>query len=95
MLARLTGVGDPLLWGTLAFLLNDVPIPGTALGVLIFSPVNTFRIGKAVGVPLEMARPDWIGTALPQVITRCVEGCWIIEASVNLRLKQLGREKQQ
>ena len=32
----LTGVGDPILWGTLAFLLNYVPILGTALGVMIF-----------------------------------------------------------
>jgi len=32
----LTGVGDPMLWGTVAFLLNYVPILGTALGVLIF-----------------------------------------------------------
>jgi len=32
----LTGVGDPVLWGTVAFLLNYVPILGTALGLLIF-----------------------------------------------------------
>jgi predicted PurR-regulated permease PerM len=32
----LTGVGDPVLWGTVAFLLNYVPILGTALGALIF-----------------------------------------------------------
>jgi len=32
----LTDVGDPVLWGTVAFLLNYVPILGTALGVLIF-----------------------------------------------------------
>jgi len=32
----LTGVGDPIFWGTVAFLLNFVPILGTALGVLIF-----------------------------------------------------------
>src|SRR5664280_1787321 len=32
----LTGVGDPILWGTVAFLLNYVPIIGPALGVLIF-----------------------------------------------------------
>ena len=31
-----TGVGDPILWGTIAFLLNYVPILGPALGVLIF-----------------------------------------------------------
>ncbi len=32
----LTGVGDPILWGTLAFLLNYAPILGPAVGVLIF-----------------------------------------------------------
>jgi predicted PurR-regulated permease PerM len=32
----ITGVGDPVLWGTVAFLLNYVPILGIALGVSIF-----------------------------------------------------------
>lgn len=32
----LTGVGDPILWGTTAFLLNFVPIIGPLLGVMIF-----------------------------------------------------------
>jgi len=32
----LTGVGDPVLWGTIAFLLNFVPILGPLVGVLIF-----------------------------------------------------------
>lgn len=32
----LTGVGDPILWGTVAFLLNYVPILGTVAGVVIF-----------------------------------------------------------
>ena len=32
----LTGVGDPILWGTVAFLLNYVPILGPTLGVLLF-----------------------------------------------------------
>ena len=31
-----TGLGDPILWGTLAFLLNYVPILGPASGVVIF-----------------------------------------------------------
>jgi predicted PurR-regulated permease PerM len=31
-----TGLGDPILWGTLAFLLNYVPILGPASGVAIF-----------------------------------------------------------
>jgi len=32
----LTGVGDPVLWGTLAFLLNYLPIIGPTTGVVIF-----------------------------------------------------------
>jgi predicted PurR-regulated permease PerM len=32
----LTRVGDPILWGTVAFLLNYVPILGIASGVLVF-----------------------------------------------------------
>jgi predicted PurR-regulated permease PerM len=32
----LAGVGDPVLWGAVAFLLNYVPILGPALGVMIF-----------------------------------------------------------
>ena len=32
----ITGVGDPVLWGTVAFLLNFVPILGPLAGVLIF-----------------------------------------------------------
>jgi len=40
----LTGVGEPILWGTVAFLLNYVPILGTALGVLIFLLVGLLTI---------------------------------------------------
>jgi len=32
----LTGMGDPIFWGTVAFLLNYVPVLGIALGVAIF-----------------------------------------------------------
>ena len=32
----LTGVGDPILWGTVAFLLNYVPILGLIVGMCIF-----------------------------------------------------------
>ncbi|HKS88586.1 MAG TPA: AI-2E family transporter [Stellaceae bacterium] len=35
-MAWLTGLGDPLLWGTVAFVLNYVPILGPTAGVLIF-----------------------------------------------------------
>ena len=36
MVMWLTGVGDPILWGAVAFLLNFVPILGPTLGVVIF-----------------------------------------------------------
>ena len=42
----LTGVGDPILWGTVAFLLNYVPILGTAVGVLIFLLAGLLTIGS-------------------------------------------------
>ena len=35
-MAWLTGLGSPLLWGTVAFLLNYVPILGPTAGVIIF-----------------------------------------------------------
>ena len=35
-MAWLTGLGSPLLWGTVAFLLNYVPILGPTAGVVIF-----------------------------------------------------------
>ncbi len=32
----LCGVGDPILWGTVAFLLNYIPILGPMMGVVVF-----------------------------------------------------------
>jgi predicted PurR-regulated permease PerM len=34
--AALCGLGDPLLWGTVAFLLNFVPVLGPLIGVIVF-----------------------------------------------------------
>ena len=34
--AAFCGLGDPVLWGTVAFLLNYVPILGPAIGVMVF-----------------------------------------------------------
>ena len=36
MVMWLTGMGDPILWGAVAFLLNFVPILGPILGVVMF-----------------------------------------------------------
>src|SRR6478736_3221053 len=49
MVMWLTGVGDPILWGAVAFLLNFVPILGPILGVVIFVLVGLLtrtRFGK-------------------------------------------------
>jgi len=48
--AWLCGLGDPLLWGTLAFLLNYVPILGPTVGVITF-----FVAGLVTLDPLWMA----------------------------------------
>ena len=40
----LTGLGDPVLWGTVAFLLNYVPILGPMIGVVIFSLAGLLSI---------------------------------------------------
>jgi predicted PurR-regulated permease PerM len=48
--AWLCGLGDPLLWGTLAFLLNYVPILGPTVGVITF-----FLAGLVMLDPLWMA----------------------------------------
>jgi predicted PurR-regulated permease PerM len=50
MVAWLCGLGDPLLWGTLAFLLNYVPILGPTVGVITF-----FVAGLVMLDPLWMA----------------------------------------
>jgi predicted PurR-regulated permease PerM len=40
----LCGLGDPLLWGTLAFLLNYIPILGPSMGVIVFLLVGLLSI---------------------------------------------------
>jgi predicted PurR-regulated permease PerM len=44
ILAAACGVGDPLLWGTVAFLLNYVPILGATIGVITFIFVGLLSI---------------------------------------------------
>jgi predicted PurR-regulated permease PerM len=48
--AWLCGLGDPLLWGTIAFMLNYVPILGPTMGVITF-----FVAGLVILDPLWMA----------------------------------------
>jgi predicted PurR-regulated permease PerM len=42
--AMVFGLGDPLLWGTVAFLLNYVPILGPIVGIVIFVLVGLLSI---------------------------------------------------
>jgi len=42
--AALCGLGDPMLWGTVAFLLNYIPIMGPILGIGIFLLVGLLSI---------------------------------------------------
>jgi predicted PurR-regulated permease PerM len=49
MVMWLTGIGDPILWGAVAFLLNFVPILGPICGVVIFllaGLLTSARFGK-------------------------------------------------
>ena len=40
----LAGLGDPLLWGTVAFLLNLMPVLGPMIGVVVFLLAWLLRI---------------------------------------------------
>jgi predicted PurR-regulated permease PerM len=44
ILAMVCGLGDPLLWGTVAFLLNFVPVLGPTIGVLTFVVIGLLSI---------------------------------------------------
>ena len=44
MVMWLTGIGDPILWGAVAFLLNFLPILGPIIGVVIFVLVGLLTI---------------------------------------------------
>jgi predicted PurR-regulated permease PerM len=41
-----TGVGDPVLWGTVAFILNYVPIHGPAAAIFIFLFAGSLTIAS-------------------------------------------------
>jgi len=43
------GVGDPVLWGTVAFLLNYIPILGPMVGVAVFLLVGLLSIDSLWG----------------------------------------------
>ncbi len=50
----LCGVGDPLLWGTLAFILNYVPILGPMVGMAVFAGAGVLSLGVTWGAVLPL-----------------------------------------
>jgi predicted PurR-regulated permease PerM len=49
MVMMFCGVGDPVLWGTVAFLLNYIPILGPMIGVAVFLLVGLLSIDSLWG----------------------------------------------
>ena len=47
----LTGLGDPVFWGAVAFLLNFLPILGPLLGIAIFLLAGLLTIDTVAGAP--------------------------------------------
>jgi predicted PurR-regulated permease PerM len=64
-----TGLGDPILWGTVAFLLNYVPILGPATGVVIFLLAGLLTIDTHWGALLPAVLYLGIHLAEGEVIT--------------------------
>jgi predicted PurR-regulated permease PerM len=52
LVMRLCGLGDPILWGAVAFLLNYVPILGPTLGVVTFILAGLLTIDSLWGALL-------------------------------------------
>jgi predicted PurR-regulated permease PerM len=50
-----TGFGDPVLWGTVAFILNYVPILGPAAAIFIFLFAGSLTITSIWQAPLPAA----------------------------------------
>jgi predicted PurR-regulated permease PerM len=68
----LCGVADPLLWGTVAFLLNYVPIVGPLIGVGIFFLVALLTYGHALPALLPALVYLGIHIAEGQIVTPLV-----------------------
>ena len=52
IIAGACGLGDPLLWGTLAFVLNYIPILGPLIGVTVFALAGLLTIDNLWLAPL-------------------------------------------
>jgi len=62
-MAWLVGLGDPLFWGTVAFLLNYVPVLGPTAGVIMFTMVGL------------VSMPSLWSAALPPVLYLAIHIC--------------------
>jgi predicted PurR-regulated permease PerM len=61
------GVGDPVLWGTVAFLLNYIPILGPMIGVAVFLLAGLLSIDSLWG---RFCRPDCICSFISSKVRR-------------------------
>jgi predicted PurR-regulated permease PerM len=68
----LCGVGDPLLWGCIAFVLNYVPILGPIMGVVLFAIIGLLSLGAGIGALLPAALYFLIHIAEGEFITPMV-----------------------
>jgi predicted PurR-regulated permease PerM len=68
----LCGVGDALLWGCIAFVLNYVPILGPIVGVALFAIVGLLSLGPGIGALLPAALYFLIHIAEGEFITPMV-----------------------
>ena len=65
----LCGVGDPVLWGCIAFVLNYVPILGPIMGVVLFAMIGLLSLGPGIGALLPAALYFLIHIAEGEFIT--------------------------
>jgi predicted PurR-regulated permease PerM len=63
------GVGNPLLWGTLAFILNYIPILGPMAGIVIFLAASVLSLGVTWAALLPVAVYFGIHIAEGEIIT--------------------------
>jgi predicted PurR-regulated permease PerM len=54
----LCGLGDPILWGAVAFLLNYIPILGPMIGVVMFTSRAAYRKDVVAGLVASWAIPS-------------------------------------
>jgi len=68
-----TGLGDPILWGAMAFLLNYIPILGPLTAIGIFLIAGILALDWPFSSPLPAALYTLIHLVEGELITPC---CW-------------------